>query len=994
MRYIILSGIAFVMPSLFFELPAQDRCGTVEYTRSLHDNAVLRKIDFERWLTEKMSRHRLSRNGRRQAAPYQVPVVVHIIHNGEDIGVGANISDAQVLSQLRVLNEDFQRQNADAANTPPVFASVAGSLDIEFVLARQDPEGQATTGIVRVNGGRTSWTMNDNYALKSLSYWPAEQYMNIWVCNLTIHLGYAQFPESDLEGLENSSTNRLTDGIVISYRTFGSSDDGAFNLDPRFDKGRTGTHETGHFFGLNHIWGDDAGCNGTDYVSDTPNQADRTDGCPAHPRGDSCSEVIMFQNFLDYADDDCMNLFTAGQVDRMVTVIENSPRRASLPTSPGLQEPDPVPNDLGIRTIVFPDASVCSTLVTPVVEVRNYGSNPVTSVRIRLVVDGVTRETRDFALDLDLFESAELTFNPLTISSGTHDITFQVLLTNGGTDGGSYNDLKSSTIIVPAFGNVPFAENFNTQPQGWIIYNPDGQITWNTVTAPNEMPTNQALKLNYYDYEDKIGEIDIFISPVLDLTSVPALTLTFDVAHARYQASNDRLQLIVLSDCESYTEGTILYNKAGDALKTAPSLTSPFTPSDASQWRRELLDLSQLIGMNRVQLAFVGINDWGNNIFLDNITLFTEATRDIALTRLISPSVVTCTEQIAPRILIQNEGSVRLTDVKVAYALNGGPAQTIDVSNLDLAFGAEKEIDLPAINLTDGLNTLWVGLSDPNGATDINPANNEKTFTIVLDRGQERIPLREDFEDSAPDWTAVNPAGGMNWEIIDTSFGQSVYFNGFNNTQTGDEAWLVSPVLDFSRTSQASMLFDFSYAMRGSIPETLAIRYSTDCGVTYEEISYNVPFIPGSIQSWFPEDADDWHTNVPVNLNVLAGEENVRVAFVVHNQNSNNLYLDNIEFFVAADPDPIDIETLYSIYGYDLSDPASNELKITFNLPERMSVRYSVITPTGQMETDGIIADVLNQTYPLNLPPRLPPGIYFVRIQIGEKYYSTKILVF
>jgi hypothetical protein len=990
---ILFTGLALVLSVFSSVLYAQDRCGTVEYEKSLHGNPTLRKVGFERWLTT-MSGHRLNKQGRQQVAPYQIPVVVHIIHNGEPIGVGPNITDAQVLSQLRVLNEDFRRENADAVNTPPEFLSLAGSLDIEFVLAKQDEEGQATTGIVRVNGGRTSWTMNDNYTLKSLSYWPAEQYMNIWVCNLTSHLGYAQFPESDLPGLENSSTNRLTDGIVIWHKAFGSIDDGAFNLDTRFDKGRTTTHETGHFFGLNHIWGDDVGCAQSDYVSDTPNQANQTDGCPAHPRSDACTEVVMFQNFLDYSDDDCMNLFTKGQVDRMVTVIENSPRRASLLTSPGLKEPDPVPNDLGIRAIVFPDASVCSNFIIPVIEVRNYGSNAVTSARIRFVLDGAIVETKDFMLDLGIFESAQIAFSGLTVPSGSHNILFQILLTNGGTDGGSYNDQRSATVIVPTFGDVPLAEDFNTPPDGWIVHNPDGQITWQVATAPNEMPTNKALKLNYYDYEDKIGEIDIFLSPVLDLSAVAALTLTFDVSHAPYEASNDRLRVVVLTDCQDYTEGTVVYDKAGDALKTTPSTTSPFTPSNQTQWRKELKDLSQFIGSNRVQLAFVGINDYGNNIYVDNITLFTDETRDIALMRLISPSVVTCTDEIAPSILIQNAGSLLLDDVTVGYAVNGGPVQSFTVGDLNLSFGGEKEIALPVINLNDGLNTLRVALADPQGNVDVNPDNNEKEFPIVVNKSEDRIPLRENFEDPfSPAWTAINPTGGMNWQLSDTNFGESLYFNAYSNTEFGDEAWFVSPVLDFSSTNQASMVFDVSYAIRNGSQETLTILASTDCGNTYKEISYNF-FSPSSESaSWFPADEDDWKT-IQVNLNSVAGEEDVRIAFVIRNGNGNNLFLDNIEFFVTADPTLIDIEDVYSIYGYDLSNPALTDLRITFNLTERQDVRYSVISATGQMETDGIIRDVLNQTYPLNLPARLPAGVYFIRVHIGGRYYTSKVLVF
>lgn len=995
LRYVVFSGIVLLISFAPTVLIGQDRCGTVPYTKSLYNNYQLHRLEFEDWLTRKRMPRQLLPGARQTAMAYKIPVVIHVVHNGEAIGTGANISEAQILSQLRVLNEDFNRQNADAANTPPVFATVAGSLDIEFVLAKRNPDGEATDGIVRVNGKKSSWSIHDNYSLKSLSYWPAEDYMNIWVCNLTDgHAGYAQFPESDIEGMENSSTNRLTDGIVIWHRAFGSVDDGAFSLDPTFNKGRTTTHETGHFFGLNHIWGDEPDCNGTDYVTDTPNQAGNTNGCPTHPRIDKCGEVIMFQNFLDYSDDDCMNLFTEGQANRMAVVIENSPRRKSLLTSPALLEPDPLPNDLGIRSIVFPDANVCSNSITPVIELRNFGSNTATSGRIRFVLDGVVKETKDFSLALAPQQTVNVSFSTLVIPSGSHEISFQVLLTNGGTDAGSTNDLKVSTVIVPAFADTPFAENFNALPTGWIIHNPDGQITWELAPAPNDMSGNQALKLEYYTYEDKIGEIDVFLSPVLDLSSVPAATLTFEVAHARYQSSNDRLQVVVLTNCQSILEGTIVYNKAGDALKTAPATTDPFTPTSAGQWRKELIQLGNFVGMDRIQLAFVGINDWGNNIYIDNVSLFTEQTNDAALVRMAAPSVVTCEDQIAPSLLIQNTGSVVLNELKIEYSLNDGPLQSVTLTDLNVTYGAEKELSLPVINLLEGENTLSVSLKDPNGFPDANKQDNEKVFTIVVNKERDRIPIRENFEGSfTPAWTIVNPEGGMNWETTDTNFGRSLYFNAYNNTNIGDQSWFVSPVLDFSGTDQASMLFDLSYAPRVGSRETLTILASKDCGITFQEVSYNFPGTGNSETSWSPADESQWFRNISVNLNSVAGEQNVRIAFVITNNNSNNLYIDNIDFYNTADPDPIDINELYSIYGYDLASPELSDLKITFNLPQRQDVRFSIVNVTGQMETDGILSDVLNQTYPLNLPERLASGVYFIRVHIGDRFYTSRVLV-
>ncbi len=991
----ILPALLLFLSFPFFSY-GQERCGTVDYTKQQYENPAFEQARFEQWISRKISTRSLFANGRQKSGPYKIPVVVHVIHNGEAIGQGANIPDAQILSQIRVLNDDFRRENSDAVNTPAVFQGVAGGLDIEFVLAKQDPEGQPTNGIVRVNGDRSSWTMSNNYTLKDLSYWPAEEYMNIWVCNLTSHLGYAQFPESDLPGLEESSTNPLTDGVVVWYRAFGSIDDGAFDLDPRFNKGRTTTHETGHFFGLNHIWGDDVGCTKSDYVDDTPNQADRTNGCPTHPKGDSCSEVIMFQNFLDYTDDACMNLFTQGQVARMSTVIENSPRRASLLNSPGLEEPAPVPNDLGIRGIVFPDASVCSNLVAPVIEVRNYGNNAVTSASIRFTLDGTSMEVKSFPLALDPFESTSVVFSAFTIPSGDHEIAFEILATNGGADGASYNNEKVSNAIVPAFGGLPFTEDFGTMPSGWIVDNPDGQVTWHHVDAANGTPGNKALILNYYEYEDKIGEIDVLLSPVFDFTNLPAATLTFDVAHARYQSSNDRLRVVVLTNCEPYTAGAVIYDKAGDALKTAPATSSPFAPVGQSQWRRELLDLSAFIGRDKVQLAFIGVNDWGNNLYLDNISVFTDETRDVRLARLVRPSLVTCEQTITPRLAIQNAGSILLDQVEVRYSLNGGPAQSAFFSGLNLPFGEQKEVDLPALTLGDGANGLLVALIDPTGEIDLNPQNNQGEFLIVVNEVTDRIPLRQDFEKPlAPAWTVVNPAAQPGWELINTNFGNSLFFSG-SDGQAGParEAWLVTPVLDFSRTNQASMLLDVAYNA-GTVmgQNVLTILASTDCGSTYSEVAYTLPG-PHTLNGSPPSSDADWHTDVTVGLNALAGKENVRLAFVVNSEHGMNVAIDNIEFFVSGDPSRVEFNGLYTLYGYDLANPQLSRLKISFNLPERQQVRYSVVSATGQMETDGIISDVLNQTFSLDLHGRLKPGVYFIRLGIGGKMYSSKVLVF
>ncbi len=254
-----------------------------------------------------------------------IPVVVHIVYRTS----AENLSDAQVQSQINVLNEDFRRLNADAANTPSLFQSVAADVEIQFCLATRDPVGNPTNGITRTQTTKTSFSVyTDDVKYSSQGgkdAWPTDQYLNIWVCNLgSSTLGYAQFPNSGPSA---------TDGVVIDYRYFGRGG----SAQAPYNKGRTATHEVGHWLNLRHIWGD-AQC-GDDYVNDTPVQQGPNYGCPTFPKPSCSNTSDMFMNYMDYTDDACMNLFTQGQKTRMRAVLAPNGFRAGLLTSQGCSAP-------------------------------------------------------------------------------------------------------------------------------------------------------------------------------------------------------------------------------------------------------------------------------------------------------------------------------------------------------------------------------------------------------------------------------------------------------------------------------------------------------------------------------------------------------------------------------------------------------------------------------------------------------------------------------
>lgn len=299
----------------FNNLSLRPTCGTVEYMESLYkqDPAYRQKmIDLEKYV-EKYTKEHSTKDG--DVTVITIPVVVHVVWN---LPV-QNISDDQILSQIDVLNKDFRRLNADTNLTPAPWKSLGADCQIEFRMARRDPSGNPTLGITRTQTSITEF--GQSTALKFTSQgghdaWDRDKYLNLWVCNLGSQLlGYATFPGG----------NASIDGVAIGYNYFGT----VGTLSAPYNKGRTATHEIGHWLWLYHIWGDDNGsCSGSDLIGDTPNQASEFYGCPSYPTTDACSPSapgVMFMNYMDYTDDACMNLFTQGQLVRINSAI-NGPR--------------------------------------------------------------------------------------------------------------------------------------------------------------------------------------------------------------------------------------------------------------------------------------------------------------------------------------------------------------------------------------------------------------------------------------------------------------------------------------------------------------------------------------------------------------------------------------------------------------------------------------------------------------------------------------------
>lgn len=431
------------------------RCFSTEYEKYLQEKNPKRMTDvqFEAWATPLVNKYKAMRNSSQIGGIITIPVVVHVIHSGQAEGTAPNITDAQVQSQITVLNQDYRKLlGSPGYNTNPVGADT----QIQFALAQQDPNGNPTNGIDRRAFCELSWSDLDVEAiLKPATIWDPTQYMNMWSINLTDKtvLGYAQFPDAaGLQGLSTSGGTASTDGVVSSYTAFGSNfyNDGSFILDLTYNAGRTMTHEVGHWLGLRHIWGDSS-C-GTDYCADTPIHHDANYGCPTVLSCDVVPVNEMVENYMDYTDDACMNIFTLNQKDRITTIINNAARRSSLKTSAKNSPIALFAIDAEIKLEASCPAAICGAVAnqtTQNITIYNRGTTNLTSATINYNINGGSNIAYNWTGNLATNKYATFSRTINSATNGTINIT-SLTLVNGTTDQRLANNTASGTFILPS----------------------------------------------------------------------------------------------------------------------------------------------------------------------------------------------------------------------------------------------------------------------------------------------------------------------------------------------------------------------------------------------------------------------------------------------------------------------------------------------------------------------------------------------------------------
>lgn len=455
----------------YFEESGVVRCASYEHNEKLRREGKLSANDeLEEIIKKGIVREKLEMASGRAATVYTIPVVVHVYHKGEAVGTGTNISEDVINSQITVLNQDFRKMTG----TPGHNTHAAGAdTEIQFCLAKIDPSGNPTTGITRRQGISGSYDTNAFDAEKPNSQWDPTKYLNIWVADLGASLlGYAQFPHANgvisgmTGGYAGGASN--TDGVVMGPNFFGSSDITTVPGSAPFDKGRTTTHEVGHWLGLKHINGD-AGCGSDDECADTPNQENQTNQANGCNQKTSCGSVDMIENYMDYSNDACMNIFTNDQTARMRAIL------------------NPANNIVNRGTLV--QAGTTHTLCSqdPDFELAVTNS-PVTVCAPNNGVFNLTFTTENgynanttFAATAGVPAGASVAFSPTSMNA---DGNFTMTVSNtGAVAAGNY------TITITATGSVTKTIDVELSVQSAAPATP-------TLTVPANNATNQPTSVN------------------------------------------------------------------------------------------------------------------------------------------------------------------------------------------------------------------------------------------------------------------------------------------------------------------------------------------------------------------------------------------------------------------------------------------------------------------------------------------------------------------
>ena len=576
--------------------------------------------------------------------------------------------------------------------------------------------------------------------------------------------------------------------------------------------------------------------------------------------------------------------------------------------------------DAGISEVVVPEDgfATCDNPITPIVKLQNFGNVALTSTTINYDINGGTNNTFNWTGNLAPGDSINVTLGPITAPT-PNTFTFNASTTNPNstTDANATNDAASALSQIIVATATPYTEDFSggAIPANMLIREQPtsgSQWAYNAVNGNGAAGTGSIFMDNYST--NNAGELDLVYLPWLDFSTQNGAQLTFDVAYARYGASNsDTLAVYASNDCgQTYS---IVYRKGGTDLATVGTdQTAAFTPT-ATQWRNETVNLAAYDGSSHVRLIFINEGGYGNNVYLDNINIGSNVvpTGDAGISEVVVPEdgFATCDNPITPEVKLKNFGATALTNVTINYDINGGTNNTFNWTG-NLAAGDSINVTLNPITApTPNVFTFNAFTSNPNGAADINVVNDTASALsqIILATA---LPYTEDFSGGAVPANMLireQPVSGNQW-VYNAVNGNgaagagSISMDNYSINNAGELDLAYLPWLDFSNQTGVQLTFDVAYARYGaSNSDTLAVYASNDCGQTYSIVyrkgGTDLATVGADQTAAFTPTATQWR-NETVNLTAYNNSSHVRLIFINEGGYGNNVYLDNINIAAAV----------------------------------------------------------------------------------------------
>ncbi|MBC7947068.1 MAG: choice-of-anchor J domain-containing protein [Chitinophagaceae bacterium] len=659
--------------------------------------------------------------------------------------------------------------------------------------------------------------------------------------------------------------------------------------------------------------------------------------------------------------------------------------------------------DLVANAIVRPAATECAGFA-PSLTVRNGSAETVNSFKVGYILDGGTPVIQGVNTSLVSGATTTVNFPSVNPTPGPHTIRIFVadpLTASGTADGNRGNDTLTRAFNMSSQSFATLSEGFEGTfvPANWTLINANNNNTW-VKANEGRFSASSAFIDNYNN--NTPGQLDILQSPAVTTAGADSVYITFDVAHKNYPGSFDRLRVRVSTDCGATF--TTVYTKSGPTLATAGDSEDDFIDPAANEWRRDTVKLNNAFTGGNLIIQFEAMNDWGNNIFIDNINVTPKFKRDLMVVS--ATPEVQCTPAYSPSVTVRNNGTETVTAFKVAYRIGTGTPDTTTVTGISLAPNATTTIALVPRTLAAGGNILTFYTFDPvtvSGTGDQFQSNDTARRTAYV-TGTTAAPFLETFEGGFPPagWGVSNPDGGTTWQRASTGFNSngSAYVRNYGYLANGQRDQLYTPTLTYTDVDSVRLTFDVSAATKdapnaATAMDTLEVLVTRDCGNTFTSVykksgadlqtigdvnnPVNVEFTPNAYYLWRRE---------TINLTAFAPNGPLQVVFRNTTNNQNNVFIDNVNISTRILPTRLRAE------GFIINPNPFNEQFNLWYVQAPADLRYvSVYNASGQLIWNRVFGSgSTNNVINIDLTGKAA-GVYIVNLGYSDKSKDQQIRV-